>query len=159
MRAHIASPQFEASIDGITLVQEYIEAPASYITRAEFIGGKFLYAVRVNTADGFELCPADACQVGDEDEPVPNKFSILEDFRHPIILKYEEFLRSVGIDIAGIEFIVDKHGELFTYDINTNTNYNADAEQEVDVSGMAEIARYLGQELLDLKDASTKLAV
>ena len=24
--------------------------------------GKFLYAVRVDTSEGFQLCPADACQ-------------------------------------------------------------------------------------------------
>ena len=35
------------------------------ITRAEFIGGQFIYAVEVDTSDGFELCPADACAVGE----------------------------------------------------------------------------------------------
>jgi hypothetical protein len=27
------------------------------ITRAEFVGGKFIYAVEVDTSGGFELCP------------------------------------------------------------------------------------------------------
>src|SRR5215210_3656768 len=61
---HLASADFETPIDGITLVQRYIKAPAPFITRVEFVGGRFLYAVQVDTSQGFELCPADACQVG-----------------------------------------------------------------------------------------------
>jgi glutathione synthase/RimK-type ligase-like ATP-grasp enzyme len=48
---------FAAPRDGVWLVQRYIEAPEPFITRAEFINGKFLYAVRVDTSEGFELCP------------------------------------------------------------------------------------------------------
>ena len=39
-----------------------------------------------------------------------------------------QFIAANGIGIAGIEFIVDAHGEIYTYDVNTNTNYNPDAE-------------------------------
>jgi hypothetical protein len=52
-----AQPVFEDSVDGVTLVQEYIKAPEPFITRVEFVGGKFLYAVKVDTTLGFELCP------------------------------------------------------------------------------------------------------
>src|SRR3546814_13781757 len=65
---YVNGEAFEPSIDGITLIQEYIRAPEPYITRVEFVGGKFLYAVRVDTSLGFELCPADVCQVGDRSE-------------------------------------------------------------------------------------------
>lgn len=51
------------------------------------------------------------------------------------------------IAIAGIEFIRNADGEIFTYDINTNTNYNADAEAVVGKYGMLEIAKFLGSEL------------
>ena len=60
---HLAGTEFEPSVDGITLVQRYIKAPQPFVTRVEFVGGKFLYAVRVDTSQGFELCPADACQI------------------------------------------------------------------------------------------------
>jgi len=53
---HLESPTFEEPIDGITLVQRYIKAPAPFITRVEFVGGQFLYAVQVDTSEGFELC-------------------------------------------------------------------------------------------------------
>jgi hypothetical protein len=156
---HVQSSAFENSVDGITLIQEYIEAPEPFITRVEFVGGEFLYAVRVDTSLGFELCPADVCQVGDAFCPVGDttprapRFRIVPGFDHPVVERYRRFLAANGIGIAGIEFIVDRKGELYTYDVNTNTNYNADAEGEAGIYGMRAIARYLGRELRDLKAA------
>lgn len=50
--------------DGITLVQDYVQPAQPFITRAEFVDGRFHYAVRVDVSDGsFELCPAEACEV------------------------------------------------------------------------------------------------
>src|SRR5205814_2924697 len=152
--------------DGITLIQEYIRAPEPFITRVEFVGGEFLYAVRVDTSLGFELCPADVCQIGDaycpvgeqaapvsESDPVPvggsppPRFTIVDGFKHPIVERYRRFIADHGIGIAGIEFIQDAAGEIYTYDVNTNTNYNSDAEAEAGQYGMRAIARYLGDEL------------
>ena len=53
-----------------------------------------------------------------------------------------------GIEIAGIEYIVDKNGKIFTYDINTNTNYNSQAEKSSEIKGMKSIAKFLKEELL-----------
>jgi hypothetical protein len=150
---YVFGPTFEPSVDGITLIQEYIHAPEPYITRCEFVGGKFVYAVLVDTSEGFELCPADACSiddmfcpVGEEVEEKP-KFEIIEGFDDPIVEKYEHFLRENKIDIAGIEFIRNKNGEIFTYDVNTNTNYNSDAEAKARKYGMLELAKFLGSQL------------
>ena len=155
MAEHLAS-DFEPSIDGITLAQRYIKAPEPFITRVEFVGGKFLYAVRVDTSQGFELCPADACQI---DSPTlaaacpavapGDKFQIVRDFAHPLLPKWQAFLAANDIGIAGIEFIVDENGRAYTYDVNTNTNYNPDAEAKDGRtgsarSGMGAIASYLG---------------
>lgn len=154
---YVESDQFEEPVDGITLLQDYIESPESYITRCEFIGGKFFYAVRVDTSEGFELCPADACSVDDlfcpagEENTKPAKFQIVENFKEPIIEKYEQLLRANGIKVAGIEFIKDKDGHIYTYDINTNTNYNSEAEAAGGKYGMLELAGYLGRELEELK--------
>jgi len=151
---HLGSDAFEESVDGITLIQEYIQAPAPFITCVEFVGGRFLYAVEVDTSLGFELCPADVCQIGDltcpVGEPVSTatpRFRILEDFNLPIIERYQQFMASNGIEIAGIEFIRDRAGEIYTYDVNTNTNYNSEAEAAAGRSGMREIAEFLGFEL------------
>lgn len=155
LESHVASAAFEPSVDGITLIQQYVAAPQPFITRVEFVGGKFLYAVRVDTSLGFELCPADVCQAGDAFCPVSEsalasaapRFSIISDFAHPIIERYARFIADNGIGIAGIEFITDREGELWTYDVNTNTNYNSDAERAAGKFGMRAIAHYLGNEL------------
>lgn len=143
---YVEGPAFEESVDGITLIQEYIEAPQPFITRLEFVGGKFLYAVRVDTSEGFELCPADACKV--DGSPL---FQIMPDFVHPLIERYEHLLETNGVQVAGIEFIVDRHGNAYTYDINCSTNYNTDAESQVGVSGIKAVASFLGAELAALE--------
>ena len=154
---YVVGADFEPSVDGITLIQEYIEAPEPFITRVEFVGGRFLYAVRVDTCQGFELCPADACRVDDAFCPTGETaagtpadgplFQIVPGFTHELVPRYERFLRDNGIEIAGIEFILDNTGRAFTYDINTNTNYNGEAEAVAGVSGMRAIASFLGREL------------
>ncbi|WP_026691662.1 ATP-grasp domain-containing protein [Alteribacter aurantiacus] len=148
---HHVTSGFDESVDGITLLQQYVDSPTKTITRCEFIGGKFLYAVRVDTSDGFELCPAEACEIGDLACPTTSsprpKFEIIEDFNSPLIKKYEAFLQANGITFAGIEFIEDKDGTAYTYDVNTNTNYNPQAESKAGIYGMKEIASYLKKEL------------
>jgi glutathione synthase/RimK-type ligase-like ATP-grasp enzyme len=162
---YVDGDAFEDSVDGITLIQQYIESPDASITRVEFVGGRFLYAVRVDTSQGFELCPADVCRIDDafcpvgERAPAPTpRFQVIDGFAHPIIERYRRFLANNGIGIAGIEFIRDRSGELYTYDVNTNTNYNSDAEREAGVSGMRAIATYLGSELARIESATPALA-
>ena len=97
---------FEDSVDGITLLQEYIESDPKVITRVEFVKGKFLYAVQVDASDGFELCPSDSCNIEEKfcpTNPDGNKFMIIKDYKNPEIKKYEDLLKSNGIEIAGIE--------------------------------------------------------
>jgi hypothetical protein len=151
LASYVDGPEFEPPIDGIMLLQEYIRSPEPYITRVEFVGGKFLYAVRVDTSDGFLLCPADECQDDGVNCPTlpTSKFRILPGFDDPIIESYERLLRDNDVHIAGIEFIVDAAGDKYTYDINTNTNYNPSAESAAGRSGMDAIASYLGRELAD----------
>ena len=146
-------PAEEAPIDGAWLVQEFLRGAEPFITRCEFVGGRFLYAVRVDASQGFELCPADACALDEAfcpaDAAPPNRFAILDGFDHPVLDTYARFLADNGIEIAGIEFIQDTSGRIFTYDVNTNTNYNAEAEAtaRVPLGGMEAIARFLGEEL------------
>ncbi|KQL36307.1 alpha-L-glutamate ligase [Bacillus sp. FJAT-25509] len=153
LKAYVEGPTFEEPVDGITLIQEYIQSPESYITRCEFVGGNFVYAVKVDTSEGFELCPADACQIGDLFCPVGEeveekpKFQIIEGFEDEIIDKYKEVLAKNNVQVAGIEFIRNAEGTIFTYDINTNTNYNSDAEEKAGKFGMLELASFLKKTL------------
>lgn len=158
LKEYVYGPYFDEPIDGITLIQQYVQSPEPYIIRSEFIGGKFYYAVQVNTSEGFQLCPADACQIGDAFCPVgestTSKFTVLEGYKNSQFEKYEKFLADNHIHIAGIEFITDKEGTIYTYDVNTNTNYNSEAEEKAGVSGMGSIAKYLGEELQKVKETN-----
>lgn len=144
---YIESSEFEPPADGITLLQEYVRARAMFITRLEFIGGRFFYAVRVDTSGGaFELCPADACNIEDIKPQLAgaaceigsnDKFSLREDINAdtPLVARLEGFLRAQNIDIAGIEFMEDTQGRQVVYDINTNTNYNSAVENALRSQG------------------------
>jgi hypothetical protein len=156
LAAYIDSSEYEPPVDGLHLLQEYIRSPRPVITRAEFVGGRFLYAVEVDTSQGFELCPADACAVGDANCPVGEapayKFRIVPGMPDGLRNRIERFLIDNDIEVAGVEFITDAAGRLLVYDVNTNTNYNAEAEARdgrtgTTHSGPGAIAQFLGREL------------
>ncbi len=74
--AWVAGAEFEPSPDGITLLQELLVAKSPFVTRAEFVAGDFVYAVRVDTSAGsFELCPAEACAVPEPTASNPSRSS------------------------------------------------------------------------------------
>jgi glutathione synthase/RimK-type ligase-like ATP-grasp enzyme len=163
LAAYAERPAYQASVDGLHLVQEYVRASRPVITRAEFVGGRFLYAVEVDTTAGFELCPADACAVGDANCPVgealPAKFRIVEGMDRGLRERIERFLAASGVEVAGVEFIEALDGRKLVYDVNTNTNYNAEAEVQAGVAGTARsgpgaIAAFLGAELAGLRRAA-----
>ena len=143
--AYLASAAYDPPADGITLLQEYLRAAEPRITRAEVVGGEFIYAITADTAlGGFELCPADACAVGQPDGGA-GLFALRDRFEHPIIGRYLEFARQHGIEIAGFEFIETADGRLVTYDINTTTNYNASIEAAAPRPALPAVAAFLGQ--------------
>lgn len=154
---HISkSGDYDAGPDGAVLIQQYIESAEGYIVRNEYVGGRLLYALRVDTSTGFELCPADACVIDETGRPINSavreRFEILPDFRPPDDDAYLQVLANHNIDIAGIELIFDRDGTAYTYDINVNTNFNSDAESRAGLDksrggGMFAIAQYLSHEL------------
>jgi biotin carboxylase len=162
LRHFVASDAFEQSIDGILLLQEYVRSPEQYITRVEFIGGEFFYAVRVDTGGSFELCPADQCATADSvdsaAESLEPQFSILDTIDAELVQKYRSFLAANDVAIGAIEFIMDTEGRAYTYDVNTNTNYNAAAETRANRYGMHEVARFLGREFAMLQTATRQSA-
>ena len=147
----------EITTDATMLVQAYIKPSEPFIIRNEFVGGRHLYSVKVDTTGGFELCPADVCEIGDAVCPAgdaadePNKFKVLTDFIHPDIELFEKMLADEDIEIAGVEFLFDDKGRAWTYDININTNYNGQAESKAGIAGteragMMAVARFLGEQ-------------
>ena len=156
LAAYAEGADYEPPVDGLHLLQQYVQSPVvgpngPLITRAEFIGGRFFYAVEVDTSEGFELCPADQCAIEDACCPAGEepraKFTIIDDIEPRLKQRYEAFLAANDIEVAGIEFIRDAAGTLYTYDVNTNTNYNPEAEARAGRSAMTALARFLGAEL------------
>ena len=150
LKTYVNGSNFEHSIDGITILQDYIEANPKVIHRVEFINSKFFYTVQVDASESFELCPADACNVEEQfcpTNPDGNKFMILKDYKNSEIVTYEKFLEQNDIEIAGIEYITDTSGIHYSYDVNTNTNYNSVAEKKAGMFGMKQIALFLKEEL------------
>ena len=138
-----ALPLPEEPVDGVLLVQEYVEPIRPRITRAEIVGGELVYAITADTGrGGFELCPADACAV----DGTPASLFALRTEPLPAGLAdaYESFARWHGLEVAGFEFIETADGRAVTYDVNTNTNYNPDVEAVAPRSAARAVARYLG---------------
>ncbi len=88
--------------------------------------------------------------MGEQPASAAPRFQIVKDFHHPVVDAYRRFVAAHGIGVAGIEFIENAAGELYTYDVNTNTNYNLAAESEARLYGMRAVASYLGRELRQL---------
>lgn len=99
----LQADDFPQAIDDVWLVQKKIDTTDDFITRVEFIGGRFHYAVRVFGGGTFELCPADVCEVeldhfcpadANENQPIANtgpRFEIDLKFDDPLIHHLERF--------------------------------------------------------------------
>ena len=119
------------------------------------LGGKFLYAIDVYPDVGsFNLCPADVCQTTDGRELVRGacavdlaKNGMRVEAAHPskeIIAQVERISAHVGLDIGGIEYLVDaRDGKHYFYDVNCLSNFVADAVNVVGFDPFARLADYL----------------
>jgi len=118
---YVESEAFVPSPDGLTLLQEYVEPRGGFITRVEIVDGEFVYAIKADTSRGFQLCPSDRCAVEDAFCPTTDARPSEEGFDRqslfdlradlgpddPLVRRYLEFVRGVGLDVAGIEFVED----------------------------------------------------
>jgi RimK-like ATP-grasp domain len=142
-------------IDHTGLVQEFIPARDGHITRVEVLGGDYLYAINVfGTADSFNLCPADICLTTDgvaldraacaADAP-KNKIRV-EGTTAPddAVADVERIMAAAGIDIGGVEYIVDdRDGQRYYYDINALSNFVADAPRVIGFDPFERLGDYL----------------
>ena len=145
----------DLGIDKTALVQEFVPARDGRITRVETLGGKYLYAIHVYTSgDSFNLCPADICQTTDGVElargaapaDAPKNGMRVEGYTPPadVINAVERIMAASGIDVGGIEYMVDdRDGTLAYYDINALSNFVADAPRVIGFDPFARLADYL----------------
>ena len=135
----VAEGRLTLGVDGVALVQEAAPLRDGHITRVETLDGKYLYAINVYPASGsFDLCPADACQTTAGVELMGAACAVdavksglrVEGFTPPaeIIEQVERISRFTGLDIGGIEYLIDdRDGKHYFYDINALSNFVADA--------------------------------
>jgi hypothetical protein len=146
-------------IDGTALVQELAPLRGGHIVRVEVVGQKFLYGIRVYPEPGsFDLCPADACQTTSGVELVrgacaidaPKRGLRVEGYTPPaeVIATVERIASHVGLDVGGIEYLVDdRDGSLRYYDINALSNFVADGRNVVGFDPFEKLVDYLGARL------------
>ncbi|MEJ7839254.1 MAG: hypothetical protein WKF81_10575 [Thermomicrobiales bacterium] len=157
-RDYVGSDEFEIPVDGITLLQEYLQALAPLITRIETVGYEYVYAITADTErGGFQLCPADACELDELGQPkqAESLFALREGFQAPVIDQVLGFARVHKLEVAGFEFIETVDGRSVVYDVNTNTNYNPDVEAIAPKSGPATLANYLKQLTVESRELAS----
>ncbi|MGQ0641426.1 MAG: ATP-grasp domain-containing protein [Gemmatimonadaceae bacterium] len=141
-------------VDVTALVQERVPLRNGHITRVETLGARYLYAINVYPAEGFNLCPADVCQTTDGQELVrgacavdaPKNGMRVEGTTPPaeIIRQVELISERVKLDVGGIEYFVDdRDGQHYFYDINALSNFVADAARVVGFDPFDRLVDYL----------------
>ena len=124
LAASVAAQTVPDSVDCVLLVQEYVPARAGTITRIETLAAKFLYAIDIESpADSFDLCPADACEIGRG----PGVIRMTRADPPPTLIDAaERIAQAAGLDVGGIEVMIDdRDGAAKFYDINALSNFVA----------------------------------
>jgi Carbamoyl-phosphate synthase L chain, ATP binding domain len=144
--------------DSVALVQEFVPARGGFITRVETLGGKYLYAIKVHlSGETFDLCPADICQTATGQ--VLDNGCVVEAAKSglkvegyaapaPVIEDIERIVQGAGIDVGGIEYMVDdRDGQIYYYDINALSNFVADAPRVIGFNPVVNLADFLEDEV------------
>jgi D-ala D-ala ligase C-terminus len=145
-------------LDSTALVQEFIPAREAHIVRVEVVNGKYLYAIKVHiTGETFDLCPADICRTTDGVElnraacPIdaPKSGISVEGYEPPaeIIADVERIMDHCGIELGGVEYIVDdRDGQRLYYDINALSNFVADGPRVIGFDPFTKLVDWLEAE-------------
>jgi glutathione synthase/RimK-type ligase-like ATP-grasp enzyme len=112
------------SIDKVLLLQDYSPARGGSIIRMETLGGRFLYAIEVESGgDSFDLCPADAC-ISEPGRTAIRMNAVTPDAA--LIEASERIAQAAGLDVGGVEVLIDdRDGTPRFYDINALSNFVA----------------------------------
>ncbi len=129
--------------DNLLLLQEYLphDPSTTGIVRMEFLGGELLYAMRVLSDGGFNLCPSEVCNPVDGTDgacAVPDPatqtsgptFEPLFDVPAEAVEAGQRICAFAGLDVAGIEYLETPDGRRVFYDINANSNLRGPIGQD-----------------------------
>ncbi len=172
LQAAADAGEIALGLDSTALVQEFLPARDSHIVRVEVLNGRYLYAIKVHiTGETFDLCPADICRTTSGVDlnraacPVdaPKTGLSVEGYEPPsdVIEDVERVMSHAGIELGGIEYIVDdRDGQRLYYDINALSNFVADGMNVVGFDPFAKLVDWLEAEaaLVDARVHEAALA-
>jgi ribosomal protein S6-L-glutamate ligase RimK-like protein len=156
--AAVEAGAIDLGLDCTALVQEFVPARGGYIVRVEFVGRKYLYAIKVYlNGETFDLCPADICKGADGVTlrgpacPVDAAKAGLrvEAYEPPaeVIEGVERIASATGIDVGGVEYLIDdRDGQRCFYDINALSNFVSDGPALFGFDPFARLVDYLEKE-------------
>ena len=115
-------PNFERSLDGTILLQEYHPPKNRSIVRVETLEHRYLYGIRIHIGEGdeFNLCPADLCC---------RQSLTVERFEPPahVVSAVERISAAAHLDVGGVEYLEsERDGQVYFYDINALSNFVRD---------------------------------
>jgi len=141
-------------VNGLFILQEFIQPRDGHIVRLETINGKLAYAMRVFTDGTFNLCPSDGCDV-DRSTPATDDLGYcpsttdsdvrFELYRNPpsdVVSAVERIVAHAGMECGGIEYTVGKDGQWYIYDINPLSILRASFKEEYGVDGWGMLADF-----------------
>jgi hypothetical protein len=146
--AAASAGELEFGPDDTAIVQEHLTAQDDSIVRVEFLGGEFLYAIRLRLTPGtFNLCPADYCDIiGVAD--ATTDYVPIEAFKPPpdIVKDAKRLLDATGADLGGVEYLIDAAtGDASFYDINALSSFVADAPTIIGFDPFVDLVDFIEQ--------------
>jgi hypothetical protein len=120
----VADGRVPDSVDKVLLLQDYVPARGGTITRIETLGGRFLYALEVESRpDSFDLCPGR--RLPRAARPRRHR-DARGDARARPSSAAEQIAQAAELDVGGVELVVDdRDGLPRFYDINALSNFVA----------------------------------
>ena len=146
--------KIDIPVNGLFILQEFIQPRDGYIVRLETINGKLAYAMKVFTDGTFNLCPSDGCDMDrststtDELGYCPSttdsdvRFELYKNPPSDVVNAVERIVTHAGMECGGIEYTVGKDGQWYIYDINPLSILRASFKEEYGVDGWGMLADF-----------------
>ena len=142
--------------DNLLLLQEYFPVDAARgIVRMEFLGGEFLYAMRV-VSTGCSICAPRKCVIRQMEAVHTALYqskrrrspwsSIRIPKSRPRRLRPARSMSAGGLDVGGIEYL-EADGRMIFYDLNANSNLRAPIAKAFGFDPFERVVDYLTQQM------------
>lgn len=140
--------------DYLLLVQEKLEYEKSEgVIRMEYLGGEFLYAMRIISHDVFNLCPSILCNPDSGEGSCELSTKAKPEFYPmdvPCIEMIEigrRIMHAANHSSGSIEYVQDKMGRKVVYDINANSNLRPSVAGHFGIRPFEKVVDFLQSEL------------